>query len=182
MRFFLTLLVSFVSISVFAQHFTIDREMGFVNSDDPTKNYVIIIADGKNTSQIKNLLIGTLSKMFNHPDKVISTLGDNTVVVNGYNDNLIDNSENEILEIINYFTFNYNYTIEIRDGRIKVNAPVITNFTNHYKQGSFEKETVYDDSSKYKFLTGNGNDGKSNKFFNDFLDNIKKGINTDDDW
>lgn len=178
-KLFLVTLLSMVSVLCFCQNFKIDRELGFVDSSDSSKSFLVLTAEGKKADQIKDLLIGTLSKMFAHPDKVISTIGDNVVVVNGYNDDLIDNGD---AETINYFTFNYTYRIEIKDQRIKINAPILYNFTNHYKHNNYKRDKEFGPSEQYKFLTGADNSPKSHKFFNDFVTAIKRGINTEDDW
>lgn len=179
MRNFFFIIVILISIPCFCQNFKIDRELGFVDSMDHTKSFLIVPADGKNATEIKSLLLGTLSKMFAHPDKAVTTIGDNVVVVNGYNDTLIDNGD---AETVNYFTFNYTYRIEIKDHRIKINAPVLSNFINHYKHGNFQQDREFGPDQQYKFLTGADNSTKSHKYFNDFVDSIKQGINSDDDW
>lgn len=176
---FLTFILSLISISCFCQSFKIDRNLGFVDSSDNTKSFLIVSADGKNASEIRSLLLGTLSKMFAHPDKAVSTIGDNIVVVNGYNNSLIDNGDTKTT---NYCTFNYTYRIEIRDNRIKINAPVLSNFINHYKHGNFQIDKEFGPDMQYKLLTGADNATKSHKFFNDFVKSIKQGINSKDDW
>lgn len=114
-------------------HFTYKE--GFTNISDG-KNYVIITAGGKSASDIKSSVLSSLSDMYTNPNKVISTIGDNIINVNGYARNAFVGqfAGNNV-----YFSFNYNIKIEIKDSKIKVDAPTFSNIT---KREVYEGETL----------------------------------------
>lgn len=98
---------------------------GFVNTSDG-KDYVIITANGKSAASIKSSVISSLSELYKNPNKVISTLGDNLINVTGHSKDVftVPFGDNNL-----YYSFTYNISIEIKNGKIKVNAPTFSNIT-----------------------------------------------------
>ena len=64
--------------------------------------------------------------MYSNPNKVISTIGDNLINVTAYAPNvfIVPFAGNNV-----YYSFTYNIKIEIKDGKIKVDAPAFSNIT-----------------------------------------------------
>lgn len=105
--------------------FHFNYKNGFTNISDG-KNYVIITAEGKSASDIKSSVLSSLTDMYANPNKVISTIGNNIINVNGYARNAFIGqfAGNNV-----YFSFNYNIKIEIKDSKIKVDSPTFSNIT-----------------------------------------------------
>ena len=100
-------------------------DLGFKNTSDE-KDYVVITAEGKSAADIKSSVVSSLSSMYSNPNKVISTIGDNLINVTAYAPNvfIVPFAGNNV-----YYSFTYNIKIEIKDGKIKVDAPTFSNIT-----------------------------------------------------
>lgn len=138
------------------------------------KDYVIINAQEKNIQQIKESVINSVSSMFSHPDKVISTVGDNIIMINGYSsEDFIGYNDNGVFP----FSFRYSIKIEIRDGRLKFNCPSISDCTM-----KDDRISVY---TLYSHIDHNyTNQNSVEKIFNNLLKNIALSVNdvTSEDW
>lgn len=181
------ILTLIVAETLSAQKFDV-RSTSIVNANDPALNYVVINVPNKKVKEIKDVLISTLSKMYTHPDKVINIVGDNIVVVNGSAIDLLkvngmyDGLSGKTPYTITY-SFDYSYRIEIKDNKIRVNVPSISNVRGKLKM-----------HSKTKIIGPGGQDDffaavkeshgaeKVNKMMNDFLHCIDIGCNIKDDW
>ena len=109
--------------------FKFDGTKGFINNKNK-KDYIVISAPGKSTTDIKTSVISTLSDMYSNPNKVISTLGDNIINLNAY-------ASDAFYIIIKIYSFNYNIKIEIKEGKIKVCSPSFSNITERRQSGSY---------------------------------------------
>lgn len=152
---------------------------GFYNDTDQ-KDYVIITAQGKNSSDIKSSIVSTLSSMYSNPSKVISILGDNIINVTAY---ASDAFQYPFASSLKHYSFTYNIKIEIKDGKIKVASPV---FSNILEKEVFMGETIgtnYLDTDKLYtelFFAKEFQQEKVEKIFNLHITRIISGLSNSD--
>lgn len=161
------------------------EKTGFFNVNDG-KNYVVITAEGKTTSEIKSSIMSTLSGMYTNPAKVISTLGDNIINVTAY---ASDAFMRPFLDSFNHYSFTYNIKIEIKDGKIKIDSP---SFSGIIKQNIFKGRTIdtdyvttdkmYDDLYFSKEIDHLKEQEKVENIINSHITKIVSGLSSNSDW
>lgn len=156
---------------------------GFYNDTDKN-NYVVISAPGKSIGEIKSSIMSSLSSMYSNPGRVISTLGDNIINVNGYAQ---DAFQKPFAGNIQYFSFNYNIKIEIKDGKIKLDAPTFSNVKRkEIYQGYYTLDTRYvtaeDMLSDLKLFCDETQQEKMAALFNAHINKIVAGLSSNSDW
>lgn len=154
---------------------------GFYNDVDG-KKYVIITAPGKSASEIKSSVMSSLSSMYSNPSRVISTLGDNIINVNGYTQ---DAFGKPFAGNTQYFSFNYNVKIEIKDGKIKVDSPNFSNITRKEVCRGYTIDTRY--VEEYSMLGDLELCDKAQQLnvtaiFNAHINKIVAGLSSNSDW
>ena len=155
---------------------------GFFHETDK-KDYVIITAPGKSVSDIKSSIMSSLSSMYTNPSKVISTLGDNIINVNAYY------SDVTIKDVIymKHYSFTYNIKIEIKDGKIKVDAPSfskITELTVPIIPGNSTTERYIETPTLFGILTKAGEmyQAPIEEIINSHISKIVSGLSSNSDW
>lgn len=154
---------------------------GFYNATDGNK-YVIIAAPGKSVSEIKSSIISSLSSMYSNPNRVISTLGDNIINVNGYAQ---DAFAKPFAGNTQYFSFTYNIKIEIKDGKIKMDSPNFSNITRKEICRGYTIDTRYvEDYSMLGALElcDIVQQQSVAAIFNAHIDKIVAGLSSNSDW
>lgn len=156
---------------------------GFFHETDK-KNYVIITAPGKSVSDIKSSIMSSLSSMYTNPSKVISTLGDNIININAYASDVIVKDE---FISFKHYSFIYNIKIEIKAGRIKVDAPSFSKITERdvpLLPGNSATEKYIDTYTLYEELTKAGEQyqAKAEEIFNSHISKIVSGLSSNSDW
>lgn len=163
--------------------FKFDWTKGFTNDSDG-KDYIIITVPGKSTSEIKSSVVSSLSDMYSNPSKVISTLGDNIINVTGYYAKKTFWSSDG--DATTYYNFNYNIKIEIKDGKIKVSAPTISNITGIREIGYYNAGSSNVDLGEFytsiRLRAPSDYQKIFEKLFNPHITNIVKGLSSDSDW
>lgn len=156
---------------------------GFFHETDK-KDYVIITAPGKSVSNIKSSVLSSLSSMYTNPSKVISTIGDNIINVNAYASDVLVKDE-----FISYkhYSFAYNIKIEIKAGKIKVEAPSFSNIIEKnvpIMPGNRTTEKYIDTQTLYEELTKAGEkyQVKAEEIINSHIDKIVSGLSSNSDW
>lgn len=154
---------------------------GFCNDVDKNK-YIIITAPGKSASEIKSSVMSSLSSMYSNPSKVISTLGDNIINVNGYKQ---DAFAKPFAGHTQYFSFYYNIKIEIKDGKIKVDSPNFSSITRREVFRGYTTDTRY--VEEYSMLgdleiCDKVQQLKVASLFNAHIDKIVAGLSSSSDW
>lgn len=186
-HFLLIMLLGLTSIFGYAQKFEITSN-GVFNKEDHSKSFVVIEAQDKTASEIKDVLVNTLSKMYAHPDKVISVVGDNVIVVNGSAPTIFTEygtrqGLNGTTSYTTDYSVDYSYRIEIKDNRIRVNAPTFSNlyYTLNYL-GKHKTGGPFGQADFFEAVKEAKASSKVDKMMNDFLNCISVGLNTTDDW
>ena len=154
---------------------------GFCNDVDKNK-YVIITASGKSASEIKSSVMSSLSSMYSNPSRVISTLGDNIINVNGYAQ---DAFQKPFAGNTQYFSFSYNIKIEIKDGKIKVDSPNFSTIIRKEVCNGYTTDTRY--VEEYDMLgdlelCDKAQQLKVAALINAHIDNIVAGLSSNSDW
>lgn len=101
------------------------------------KDYVVIPFEGKNAHQIFLLLCANVNKLYKNPQKVMSVVDDASVSIRAY-----DSKITYIKDLIQSFNVGgyYNLNFEIKDGRVKVSAPIIDEDLTRTANGAREKD------------------------------------------
>ena len=119
-----------------------------------------------------------------NPSKVISTLGDNIININAYASDVIVKDE---FISFKHYSFIYNIKIEIKAGRIKVDAPSFSKITERdvpILPGNSATEKYIDTYTLYEELTkaGEQNQAKAEEIFNSHISKIVSGLSSTSDW
>ena len=148
------------------------------------KQFIVVTATGKNASELKSSIINILSSLFDHPDKVISTVGENIVMVNAYDGTGFTKRETRNGKPSSTsYTYSYSIKIEIKDGKIKINSPSFSNLkaTLHYL-GQDRFLGTYDEESFYYAMKEANAENKVESLMNSYIDKIVSGLSKNDDW
>ena len=154
---------------------------GFFNDTDG-KDYVVVTAEGKSTSDIKSSLMSTLSSMYSNPSKVISTLGDNIINVTAY---VSDVFQYPFASSLKHYSFTYNIKMEIKDGKVKLDTP---SFSNILEQEVFMGQTIgteyLDTKGLYMalFFAKELEQAKVESLINSHITKIVSGLSSNSDW
>lgn len=99
---------------------------GFVSTEDVSKDYIVLNIDVVSQADLFKKVLGYLHKVYRSPKDVISQIDNESITVNGVQDNTIRRNRFHVLDL------NYTITYEFKDNKIKVNAPgfVITGYSD----------------------------------------------------
>lgn len=159
------------------------KTSSFVNASDE-KDFVVIAVEGKSASDLKSSVINILSGMFDHPDKVISTVGDNIVMVNSYDATGYTEYTNENgRSYSTSYTYAYSLKIEVKDGKIRVNSPSFSQLKPvlHYL-GKVKTLSTYGEAEFYDTLHKAKAEYKVENLINSYITKLVQGLSTSDDW
>ena len=119
------------------------------------QDYIVVPFEGKNAHQIFQMLCVNVSKLYKEPKQVMSVVDDASISVRGY-----DPKVTYIKDLLQTFDIGgyYKLDFEIKDGKVKVNAPVIeenlVKSINQARERDFSKMVrswVKDGAFKEKF-------------------------------
>lgn len=99
--------------------FTITTD-GYYRAPDG-KDYIIYPFDGKSANEIYSLICSNVAKVYNSPQRVMSTVENTSVAIHAFADDIL--YQKSYLGLKFFYEGTYNLLIEIKDGRVKVNAP-----------------------------------------------------------
>ncbi len=171
----ISLLMALVmSAFVFAQKFQLTPS-GFVNAEDPSKNYVVVEFEGKTQSELYKQVLVMLNKKYKSAKDVISSVEPETITLNAVAIKPIRRTG------AHSFTNKYNITLSFRDGKIKIDAPTFNLFTYDYgkKQEMYLTGGFSMDGSSFGIYNKKGEVKIEkavedlNAFANDFIEEIK---------
>lgn len=158
--------------------FSIQKEGYFAAGDG--KDYIIYHQEGKTAKELYDMVCVNANRIYNMPQRVISTVEGKSVSIRAYSNTCMYNY------FMGKFFYEvcYNLLFEFKDGKIKINAPVISS-VNHGKT-SFRNVVKYYYDYKGKMTKS----GKQRKSFTEFYfckllsDLVSKYevISKDDDW
>ncbi len=154
--------------------------------DVDQKDYVIITAPGKSESDVKTSILSSLSDMYNSPSRVISTLGDNIIIVNAHTSNAYE-IHNRLLPLyFKRYSFTYNIKIEIKAGKIKVDSPTFSNIKEEEISAynySVSETHYLDTLHLYAVLyEKEEQQAKVEALINSHIIKIVSGLSSDSDW
>lgn len=99
--------------------FTITTD-GYYRAPDG-KDYIVYPFEGKSAREIYSLICTNVARVYNFPQKVMSSVENTSVAIHAYADDIL--YQKSYLGIKFFYEGTYNILIEIKDGRVKVNAP-----------------------------------------------------------
>lgn len=118
MKNLLLLLLVLLPLGLRAQKFELTAK-GFVDADNPEKNYIVIQFEGKSQQEIFNLTLGVIGKIFISPKDRVSNVEYSQINVNGVIPNVTYIS---VLGMKLPYDLYYNLIFEFKDGRMKING------------------------------------------------------------
>lgn len=107
--------------------FTLLESGNFIDADNDSKDFIVVPFEGKTSEEIYRILLTNAALVVNNPEKQVSGVEYALVKIN-VTQNLLTDIKMGIPLAVNgteYFEF------QIKDGRVKVNAPYINDFC-HY--------------------------------------------------
>lgn len=92
----------------------------FISEDG--KGFVVVPFEGKNAHQIFQQLAVNVNALYKNPSKVMSVVDDASITIRAYDDQI-----SYIKDFIQKFWIGgyYNLNFQIKDGKVKVQAPII---------------------------------------------------------
>lgn len=98
-------------------NFLFSKDAYYYTAD--SKNYIVYEVKGYSQKALYNKVLLGISKLFKNPEKVISKFENEFITINGYNGDCVKYSTL-------WFSYTYSIKIQFRDGKIRVDAPIIT--------------------------------------------------------
>lgn len=185
-------LLLMLSMSAFAQGFTLTPN-GFVNSEDETKNYVVVDMQGTQ-QELYRKVRAYLVSIYRSPKDVLSESEPDVITINGIESNAVQKKALGMSAV----SYDMNYTISIRfkDNRIRFDAPTFTlaDYNSGNKvirmllqgksNGGLGSEVINVIYNKKGVLKADYAKEALEKFFNNYITALKKGVenNVGDDW
>lgn len=172
-----------------AQTFTLTPQ-GFVNADEQTKTYVVVEMQGTQAELYAKAKTAVTS-MWNSPKDAMSYNEPDIIVVNGYSNNAAHFKK---WGRDNIFGMVYRLQIQFKDGRIRIDAPVIGSLDYAGGQGTMLIEAgdnstsqhitrAFEKNGKVRFPEFNKNvEDYFNGLVATLIDKMKNGVSNDKDW
>lgn len=88
------------------------------------ENFIVVPFDGKSAHEIFVTLTSNVASVYNNPSQVMSTVDDASIKIRAYNDCIFTN---KVLMIQRCWAGYYQLEFRIKDGRVRVSAPIIEN-------------------------------------------------------
>lgn len=164
MKKLLTLILMLLPLVAVAQDFAdfVLMPNGIYQTKDG-KDFIVVPYEGKTAHQIYQELASNVSSTFNDPSKVMSGVEDASIKIRAYSDNLVMAKPFGFVKDQPY-AGHYQLEFKIRDGRVRVAAPVIEDNVefisyDHKKYdgrfsklvGKFFKDGVVEDKKKKNY-------------------------------
>lgn len=189
MRNLLATIVALLPLMAAAQSFTLTPQ-GFVNADDNEKTYVVVEIPGTQ-AELYAKAKTAITSMWNSPKDAMSYNEPDIIVINGFSptaahfkkwgrDNVAD--------------MTYRLQVQFKDGRIRIDAPVIGQLIFAGGQGSMLIEAgdnstmshivrAFDKKGKVRFPDFNKNvEDYFNGIIATLIEKMKNGAASDEDW
>ncbi|MEE3726187.1 hypothetical protein V2H21_12620 [Riemerella anatipestifer] len=155
---------------------------GFVNADEPSKDYVVVEFPNQNQETIYKKVLVMLNKKYKSAKNVISSVEPETITINAISAKKIRRTG------MHSFDNHYNITLSFRDGKVKVDAPKFELTTYDYgkKQEMYLQGGFSLDGSSFGIFKKDGTIKIDkavedlNSFANEFIDDIKKADDKDE--
>ena len=182
----LLILLLSLSFSLNSQtvNFGIQSDGTFKNVIDG-KTFVVIERDGKSQSELYSEILIAITRLYNSPKDVISKVENEVISVNGISEDCV--TQNLSMGMKNIYSIQYILQFQFKDGKIRVEAPVVSRFFTHNNpdvkpfSGWLNVQNI--------FKKGMPNPKKQNTIddfnntFNDIINNIiSNKVSNDEDW
>ncbi len=147
-------LTAFIANAQNPVNFKLTTSGAFASEDG--QDFIVVTFEGKTAHQIFQMLCVNVSKLYKNPKEVMSVVDDASISVRGY-----DSKVTYIKDLIQTYDVGgyYKLDFEIKDGKVKVNAPVIeenlVRSINQAKEKNYSRminSWVKDGAFKEKFL------------------------------
>ena len=146
---------------------------GLIN--DTKKDFIVLDYENKTQTELYNAVYMLLNSMYVNPQKVLSTVDNNSISINGISTNAIYRKK-DMSWLISTFDINYTISLQFKDNKIRINNPSI----NNMNVAGMPYETFYTS----KIFNKKGETGKKYKdtkisiesFFNDYIKKIDESI------
>lgn len=126
---------------------------GLVNTENEEQGFIILPFEGKTQQELYSACYAMLSAMYVSPKDVLSVAEGNSITINGVSTYAIYRKKTMTSTIPTY-DINYTITIFFKDGKIRINNPIINRM---YTSDSYDEQF---------FVSGVSLLGKSNGVFN----------------
>ena len=103
-------------------------EIGFANTQDNEKDYIVYEISEKSATELYQLTLTVLSKIYRSPQKALSLVEGKLISINAYAENVMFfKHENEILKTTKTYrcSIDYTFIVEFKDDKIKFDSPEI---------------------------------------------------------
>ncbi|MDM1061930.1 DUF4468 domain-containing protein [Empedobacter falsenii] len=177
------------AVNMQAQKFRL-KPSGFVNSDDNSKNYVVLEFPNQSQSDLFKKAMIYATKNYKSANNVVSKVDNEAITINAISSIPIRRNA------LHVFQNQYTIILSFKDGKIKVDAPIVnmTRFIDGEKKTlhvSWNRPVPLNESNVGVY--GKDDKLKSEKaledlerFANEFLEKLKNGIESEssanDDW
>ncbi|MBR1551255.1 MAG: hypothetical protein IJ632_02925 [Muribaculaceae bacterium] len=116
------LLLSFCVLNSVAQaNFKLNANGQFTTENG--EDFIVVPFENKSAHEIYTLLTSNVTSIYNNASKVMNTVEDNTVKIRGFA------SSGKLFPYVTMFNFSvetyYQLEFKIRDGRVRVSAPIV---------------------------------------------------------
>jgi len=114
----------FIAASVSAQkvvNFSLKSDGTFVS--DEGNNYIIVEYEGKTQQELFNLVKANVLTLYNNPQRVLNEIEPSNITIRATSDVLW--SGMRLVGGFQEYRAKYNYVFQFKDGKIRVNAPLI---------------------------------------------------------
>ena len=174
MRKYILLLFTFIAINTNAQRFVLTA-YGFVDSTNINNDYIIVPFEEKKQMEIFNLAMTAIGKNFVSPKDRISKVEYSQISLNGIIPAVT--YENWMGKV--YYDLNYNLILEFKDGKMKINSPIINDIVRDAPFGA-KKHLFLSESERNSAISGNKSLFKKNGKVKEkkHKENIENSINS----
>lgn len=123
----LSVLVFYATLSVSAQDAFSLTPSGFTSTLDPSKDFIVLDAQGEDQAALFQKTLVYLSTVFRSPQDVISKVENETITINGIEKEAIRRNK-----LGHNFDINYSIVFRFKDGKVRIDAPFfeLTTFTD----------------------------------------------------
>ena len=97
--------------------------MGFVAEDG--KEYYVIDVPNKTAAELYVLVCSWVNSTFQNPDKVLNNIENKQINIHAYYDKAYVYTRDNLLGINYWSTADINYIIQFKDGKIRIDSPVV---------------------------------------------------------
>lgn len=183
----LSLALASLALIGFAQsNFSINNKCGF---DAPEgKNFMVIPFEGKSAHELYDMVRVNVGKTYNSPKEVMSVVEDKSISIYATADGIY---KDNFFLVTGTYQSKYSLNFEFKDGKIKVDAPLLGSGMVKYSNGKFESfDDTAEELTKHLFeKNGEPKKKKLNKikaiegYFNNLINKLITVNNTaEEDW